>query len=92
MVRDQSPEWAAVLKGDRLGDFAYVNESVLFERPHPSEFTHQSSTVEILRDNTGNNEWGDALCKERTAALAAQDQLWLIMENIFMGVAVILVK
>ena len=53
VVRDQLPEWAAVLKGDRLGDFAYVNESVLFERPHPSDFTHRSSTVEMPRDNPG---------------------------------------
>ena len=82
VVRDQLPEWAAALKGDRLGDCAYVNENALFERPNPSDFTHRSSTVEMPRDNPVNNEWGYALCKERTAALAAQYQLRLIMEHI----------
>ena len=32
VICDQFPEWAAALKGDRLGDFAYVNDCVLFER------------------------------------------------------------
>ena len=87
VIRDQFPEWAAALKGDGLGDFEYVNESVLFERPDPRDFTHRSSTVEMPRDNPGNNEWGDvwgkdmSVCSEESLSDANGNSTSVCVEN-----------
>ena len=57
VVCDKLPDWSDALRGNRLGDFIHVDDSVLFERPGVNMSTQPRKVFDLARDRQGSDAW-----------------------------------